>query len=100
MTAAVRIAMEEDIEFRRGLPQGYLNFMGVAHSHESSPPRADFIEKIKSLTRKLFDYAPIDAAVDQMGKQFLHDALPPVLTAGENLICTSNKTSYKIVFIK
>jgi lysine-specific demethylase/histidyl-hydroxylase NO66 len=74
--------MEENIEFRRGLPADYLNFMGVAHSHESSSQRTDFIEKIKSLTTKLFDHAPIDAAVDQMGKQFLHDALPPVLTAG------------------
>jgi lysine-specific demethylase/histidyl-hydroxylase NO66 len=78
--------MEEDIEFRRGLPQDYLNFMGVAHSDESSSQRTVFIEKIKSLMAKLFDHAPIDAAVDQMGKQFIHDALPPMLTAGENLI--------------
>jgi lysine-specific demethylase/histidyl-hydroxylase NO66 len=78
--------MEEDIEFRRGLPQNYLNFMGVAHSDESSPQRTEFIEKIKSLVTKLSDHAPIDAAVDQMGKQFIHDALPPMLTAGEKLI--------------
>lgn len=83
ITGAVRIAMEEDIEFRRGLPQDYLNFMGVARSDESSPRRTDFIEKIKSLTTRLFDHAPIDAAVDQMGKQFIHDALPPMLTAEE-----------------
>ncbi|PNF17005.1 Ribosomal oxygenase 1 [Cryptotermes secundus] len=83
ITAAVRVAMEENIEFRRGLPQDYLNFMGVAHSDKSSTQRTDFIEKIKSLMAKLFDHAPIDAAVDQMGKQFIHDALPPMLTAEE-----------------
>jgi lysine-specific demethylase/histidyl-hydroxylase NO66 len=80
------VALEEDIEFRRGLPNDYLNFMGVAHSDESSPQRTEFVEKIKSLMTKLFDHAPIDAAVDQMGKQFIHAALPPMLTAGENLI--------------
>lgn len=83
VTAAVRIAMEENIEFRKGLPHGYLNFMGVARSDESSTQRTDFIEKVKSLMAKLSDHAPIDAAVDQMGKQFIHDALPPVLTAGK-----------------
>jgi lysine-specific demethylase/histidyl-hydroxylase NO66 len=83
VTAAVRVAIEENVEFRKGLPHGYLNFMGVAHSDESSTQRTDFIEKVKSLMAKLSDHAPIDAAVDQMGKQFIHDALPPVLTAGK-----------------
>jgi lysine-specific demethylase/histidyl-hydroxylase NO66 len=83
--------MEENIEFRRGLPQDYLNFMGVAHSDESSPQRTEFIEKIKFLMTKLFDHAPIDAAVDQMGKQFIHDALPPMLTAGEQSCSRQNK---------
>jgi len=83
VTAAVQVAVEENIEFRKGLPHGYLNFMGVARNGESSTQRTDFIEKVKSLMAKLSDHAPIDAAVDQMGKQFIHDALPPVLTAGK-----------------
>lgn len=98
VAAAIRVAMEENIEFRKGLPRDYLNFMGVAHSDESSTQRTEFIEKVKSLMVKLFDHAPIDAAVDQMGKHFMHDALPPVLTAGRNL--RQKKKNFKIIFIK
>jgi hypothetical protein len=32
---------------------------------------------------KLFDYAPVDAAVDQLGKKLMRDALPPALEEGE-----------------
>jgi lysine-specific demethylase/histidyl-hydroxylase NO66 len=95
VTAAVQIAMEENIEFRRGLPHGYLNVMGVAHSDKSSSQRTDFIEKVKSLLAKLSDHAPIDAAVDQMGKQFIHDALPPVLTAGKYRFHTERVENFK-----
>ena len=30
--AALQIALEEDLEFRQGLPLNYFNFMGVANS--------------------------------------------------------------------
>lgn len=32
--------------------------------------------------KKLASYAPVDAAVDQKAREFLHDCLPPVLTPG------------------
>ena len=35
---------------------------------------------------KLFDHAPVDAAVDQLGKKLMFDALPPALEVG-NQIC-------------
>ena len=31
---------------------------------------------------KLAFYAPIDAAADKMGTDYMHDALPPVLSKG------------------
>ena len=31
---------------------------------------------------KLAGYAPVDAAVDEKAKEFLHDCLPPALTPG------------------
>lgn len=34
MPAALEIAMEEDIEFRKGLPLDYLQFMGVQNSEK------------------------------------------------------------------
>ena len=29
---ALQIAIEEDVEFRQGLPRDYLNYMGIVHS--------------------------------------------------------------------
>jgi hypothetical protein len=31
---------------------------------------------------KLISYAPVDAACDQMAKQYIHDSLPPVISEG------------------
>jgi len=35
--------------------------------------------------KKLLPYMPVDAACDQMSKQFIHDSLPPVITESEFL---------------
>ena len=32
MPRALQLATEEDVEFRKGLPRDYLNYMGVAYS--------------------------------------------------------------------
>ncbi|XP_026097129.1 ribosomal oxygenase 1-like isoform X2 [Carassius auratus] len=83
MPAALEIAMEEDIEFRKGLPLDYLQFMGVQNSEKEDPRRDKFIAHIEGLMKKLVNYAPVDAAVDQKARDFLHDCLPPVLSAEE-----------------
>ncbi|NWU88859.1 RIOX1 oxygenase, partial [Upupa epops] len=83
LPAALQMALEEDVEYRQGLPMDYLRYMGVANSDTVSASRTAFIEKVQSLIKKLVDYAPIDAAVDQRAKSFLHDCLPPVLTQSE-----------------
>ncbi|XP_057220092.1 LOW QUALITY PROTEIN: ribosomal oxygenase 1 [Malurus melanocephalus] len=83
LPAALQMALEEDVEYRRGLPMDYLQYMGVANSETVNAHRTAFVEKVKSLIKKLVDYAPIDAAVDQRAKSFLHDCLPPVLTQSE-----------------
>ncbi|XP_057272191.1 ribosomal oxygenase 1 [Pezoporus wallicus] len=85
LPAALHMALEEDVEFRQGLPMDYLGYMGVANSDKVDARRTAFMEKIQSLIKKLVDYAPIDAAVDQRAKSFLHDCLPPVLTQSEKL---------------
>lgn len=36
VTAALEIAMEEDVEFRRGLPLDYLTYMGVQNSDKAN----------------------------------------------------------------
>lgn len=81
--AALEIAMEEDVEYRRGLPLDYLTYMGVQNSDKDDPRRAKFFSQIESLMKRLFNYAPVDASVDQKARDFFHDCLPPVLTPEE-----------------
>jgi lysine-specific demethylase/histidyl-hydroxylase NO66 len=81
---ALKTAMEEDIEFRKGLPPDYLGNLGIAHSDQDTKPRREFLTKINSLMGKLVHYASIDGAADQMGKQFMHNALPPYLSSKES----------------
>ncbi|XP_069811115.1 ribosomal oxygenase 1 [Dendropsophus ebraccatus] len=83
LPAALQTAAEDDVEFRRGLPLDYLDYMGVQNAESLDPRRENFIEKAQELIRKLAEYAPVDAAVDQKAKAFLHDCLPPVLTPAE-----------------
>uniref|UniRef100_A0A3B3X598 Bifunctional lysine-specific demethylase and histidyl-hydroxylase n=1 Tax=Poecilia mexicana TaxID=48701 RepID=A0A3B3X598_9TELE len=81
--AALEVAMEEDVEFRRGLPLNYLTYMGVQNSDKEDPRREIFLSRVEKLIKKLPNFAPVDAAVDQKAKEFFHDCLPPVLTPDE-----------------
>ncbi|KAM9355485.1 ribosomal oxygenase 1 isoform 2-T2 [Pholidichthys leucotaenia] len=83
--AALDIAMEEDVKFRQGLPLDYLTYMGVQNSEKDDPRRLAFFSQIETLMKRLPKYAPVDAAVDQKAKEFIHDCLPPVLTPDELL---------------
>eukprot|EP00088_Acartia_fossae_P053775 TRINITY_DN6138_c0_g1_i1.p1 TRINITY_DN6138_c0_g1~~TRINITY_DN6138_c0_g1_i1.p1 ORF type:complete len:508 (+),score=61.53 TRINITY_DN6138_c0_g1_i1:35-1558(+) len=85
LPAALEVAAQEDVEFREGLPRNYLNIAGAVHSESTSSERTSFKNKIKKLMGKLFDYAPVDAAVDQMGKKLMYDALPPAPEVSEKL---------------
>ena len=51
--------MEEDIEFRKGLPPDYLSNLGIAHSDQDTKPRRDFLTKVSSLMGKLVHYASV-----------------------------------------
>jgi len=89
LPAALELATQEDVEFRRGLPRNYLQLMGVANSENTSKERNQFMEKTKSLIGKLFNYAPVDDAADQLGKKLMHDVLPPHLEEHEKMRCVS-----------
>lgn len=80
LPAALKCAIEEDVSFRQGLPLHSLSNMGIVNSNKDTSIRAQFMEKAEQLFSKLFQHAPIDAAVDQIGKKFIHDALPPSLS--------------------
>lgn len=79
---ALSKAAKEDLEFRKGLPHGYLHCAGLARN-EQAIQRKKFVNKAKALVEKLVKYLDFDAAADKMGTQFMHDALPPVLTPDE-----------------
>ncbi|XP_072302404.1 ribosomal oxygenase 1 [Eucyclogobius newberryi] len=83
MPAALEIAMEEDVEYRQGLPLDYLTYMGVQNSDKDDPRRGKFLSRIEQLVKKLTQYAPVDAAVDLKARDFMHDCLPPKLTPDE-----------------
>ncbi|XP_015268337.1 PREDICTED: bifunctional lysine-specific demethylase and histidyl-hydroxylase NO66 [Gekko japonicus] len=86
LPAALQMAIEEDVEYRQGLPTDYLAYTGVVNSDVIDPRRTAFMKKVQTLITKLMNYAPVDAAVDQKAKGFFHDCLPPVLTETEKTL--------------
>ena len=50
---------------------------------QESSERLKFQKTVEGLVKSLVKHLPLDAACDQMGKQAIHDALPPVLTERE-----------------
>ncbi|KAL3217881.1 hypothetical protein MRX96_031987 [Rhipicephalus microplus] len=86
---AIKLAMEEDVEYRRSLPRGYLNYMGVVNSDVPSKAREAFLDKVRHLVEKLVNYCPVDAAVDQNAKAHLHEGAPsPPFTRGTATQCS------------
>ncbi|KAB0405581.1 hypothetical protein E2I00_007471, partial [Balaenoptera physalus] len=83
---AVQAAMEENVEFRRGLPRDFMDYMGAQHSESKDPRRTAFMEKVRVLVARLGHFAPVDAVADQRAKDFIHDSLPPVLTDRERAL--------------
>lgn len=79
----LQAALEEDIEYRRSLPREYLSYMGVVNSDKNCAERDAFLSKAKQLTVGLARFLCTDAAVDQMAKDFIHSALPPIITEEE-----------------
>jgi lysine-specific demethylase/histidyl-hydroxylase NO66 len=82
--AALKLALEEDVEFRKALPRDYLEYVGITYSDKKSSKRSEFMHHVEYLMSKLFSFAPVDAAVDQMVGDFLHSSLPPFLTKAQS----------------
>ncbi|KAL1465005.1 hypothetical protein WDU94_004603 [Cyamophila willieti] len=81
---ALQAAASADVEFRRGLPLGYLKQAGFSPVGASKQAERKAMEKtLRSLVTKLVEFVSLDVGVDGMGKQAMHDALPPVLSEDE-----------------
>ncbi|CAO1408049.1 unnamed protein product [Diamesa serratosioi] len=81
--ATLQRAIDSDVSFRAGLPLNIHQVMGMVHSQDESTERDEMRKKIKTFFFKLFDFSLIDEAVDQMGKKYQVDALPPYLSKEE-----------------
>jgi len=84
---ALEQAGKESVELRRGLPTDLLSFMGLINSGAKDKrvveKRAAFRKKMKKLAEGILAQS-YDHAVDQMGKKFVWDSLPPYLTSKVN----------------
>ncbi|KAF1776082.1 Peptide methionine sulfoxide reductase [Phytophthora cactorum] len=92
-------AINTNVELRRSLPRDYLEYMGVMHSdRQGDPERQAFANKLKGVLKTVLGEAMgmLDAASDQMAKNFLVDRLPPALEDEEENCTSDNSPLQKI----
>ncbi|XP_063923209.1 ribosomal oxygenase 1 [Zophobas morio] len=80
---ALKRAADSDVKFRKGLPLNYQKFSGRTTYNETSKEKDIFKAKVESLLHSLMKYVDIDLAVDLMGRKFMYDSMPPVLSKNE-----------------
>lgn len=96
---AIAGAINSNVSLRRSLPRDYLDYMGVMHSdQEGDARRQDFSEQIKKALKVIMSdsMGMLDAAADQMAKNFLVDRLPPCLEDEEENCTNDNSPLLKI----
>lgn len=86
---ALKEAINENVDLRRGLPLNIWQRLGVVNSDNYYPERDSIIKQIQSCFDKVCRYVKtdtnLDNAVDQMALRYQHDAMPPKLTPEEEL---------------
>ncbi|XP_060522241.1 ribosomal oxygenase 1 [Cylas formicarius] len=81
--AALKKAAMENVEFRRGLPLNFLKHVGHVNKNSLSKKRTHILAKVRDLMSTLIDYVDVDLAADQIGRKFMHDAMPPLCSQQE-----------------
>ncbi|XP_066140396.1 ribosomal oxygenase 1 [Euwallacea fornicatus] len=81
--AALKKAATENVEFRKGLPLNYLKHIGLVNKNDKSARRKIILDKVKTLLTSLVDYLDVDLAADNLGRKFMHDAMPPLYSKEE-----------------
>lgn len=86
---ALKEAINENVDLRRGLPLNIWQRLGIVNSDTYYPERDAIIKSIKSCFEKVCRYVKadtnLDNAVDQMALKYQHDAMPPKLTPQEEV---------------
>ncbi|RLN86358.1 hypothetical protein BBJ28_00004568 [Nothophytophthora sp. Chile5] len=99
MPQALAGAINSNVDLRRSLPRDYLDYMGVINSdREGDSERQAFTNKLKGALKVVLGEAMdmLDAAADQMAKNFLVDRLPPPLEDEEENCTSDNSPLQKI----
>ncbi|XP_050677871.1 bifunctional lysine-specific demethylase and histidyl-hydroxylase NO66 [Leptidea sinapis] len=94
--AALQMAVTENIDLRSGLPFDLYDNFGLVHSDANTPRKAEIMQIILTKFDKIKQYLPINEAVDQMGKNYQRDALPPVLSDVEKAVTVFGDTDVMI----
>lgn len=87
LPAALQTAIEEDAEFRKGLPLGFHNHVGVSYSEKPSIDRKCIMKNVEQLMKKLVSYVSVDQAADELVLDQMEEFLPPSFTS-EETSCT------------
>ncbi|XP_031571088.1 ribosomal oxygenase 2-like [Actinia tenebrosa] len=79
LTDAIDKAMDTDVEFRRGLPINYLNYMGLGMEGDgkAKSKQEDFNNQVKHLLTRLADYVDAHGTTDKVATDFVFNRLPP-----------------------
>ncbi|CAI5728392.1 unnamed protein product [Hyaloperonospora brassicae] len=96
---ALETAINTNVDLRRSLPRDYLSYMGVMHSdRQGDKKRLAFVTQLKNALKVVLGEAMdmLDAASDQMAKNFLVDRLPPALEDDEENCTSDNSPLQKI----
>uniref|UniRef100_M4C072 Bifunctional lysine-specific demethylase and histidyl-hydroxylase n=1 Tax=Hyaloperonospora arabidopsidis (strain Emoy2) TaxID=559515 RepID=M4C072_HYAAE len=96
---ALGAAIDTNVDLRRSLPRDYLTYMGVMHSdRDDDAKRLAFATQLKNALKVVLGEAMgmLDAASDQMAKDFLMDRLPPSLEDDEENCTSDNSPLQKI----
>ncbi|XP_066927843.1 ribosomal oxygenase 1-like [Clytia hemisphaerica] len=80
---ALQAAIEEDIDFRKALPIGFQNHIGMANSEKKSEERKSFMKTAEQLMKKLVSFVSIDEAGDELALDQMEEYLPPSLSEDE-----------------
>eukprot|EP01080_Neovahlkampfia_damariscottae_P011998 gene11998-5398_t len=77
---AIKASIENDVEFRKGLPINFSNFMGISKNNGTKESERDnFKLKFQELYLKLLENIDLDEICDTLSNDFQHGKVPPVI---------------------
>ena len=77
---AIKLSIENNFEFRKGLPINFSNFMGISNNDgKKEEERKKFKIKFQELYLKILENVDLDEICDTLSNDFQHGKVPPLL---------------------